>query len=201
MTMHALVLDGFKSDDSRKEQLRRVLVAEIEKKKMTYKWVELDGLNIAPCRGCFSCWVQTPGICVIEDDAIEVARMTAQCDLLVYVTSVVFGGVSPILKSALDRNICLVHPFFEKVNGETHHKKRYKHYPPMVAVGVLNEDDTDGRALFARLLSRMSINHRSQGHSSLTVPESLLIDPDNEKSEVLHRDLFVLLDSVVVMKK
>lgn len=199
--MHALVLDGFKSDDTRKQQIRSVLISQIEKKKMTHKWVELDGLKIAPCRGCFSCWIRTPGICVIDDDAIEVARMTAQCDLLVYITPVVFGGVSPILKLALDRNICLVHPFFEKVNGETHHKKRYRHYPPMIAVGILNENDTEGKALFERLLSRMSINHRSQAHSSLTILESHLTDMDSEKSERLHMDLGVLLDSVMVMKK
>ena len=34
-----------------------------------WHYVDLSQLKIADCMGCFSCWVRTPGRCVIRDDA------------------------------------------------------------------------------------------------------------------------------------
>ena len=37
-----------------------------------WHYVDLSQLKIADCMGCFSCWVRTPGRCVIRDDAVGV---------------------------------------------------------------------------------------------------------------------------------
>ncbi|NWF94759.1 MAG: flavodoxin family protein [Candidatus Thorarchaeota archaeon] len=198
--MHALILDGFKGEDARRDPVRSALTAELESRGATWKWIEVERLQIAPCRGCFHCWTKTPGICVIDDDAIGVARMIAQCDVMVYVTPVVFGGVSPTLKAAMDRNICLVQPFFERVNGEVHHKRRYKRYPSMVAIGIADTDDTEGRTLFERLMTRMSINNRSVAYAGVALPEeSLYAKSESKGAPSLRSVLGSLLTRVEVV--
>jgi len=39
------------------------------------------------------------------------------------------GFLSSLMKNTMDRNIPLVHPHLEEVDGEVHHKKRYDKYP------------------------------------------------------------------------
>ena len=48
-----------------------------------WHYVDLSQLKIADCMGCFSCWVRTPGRCVIRDDAVGVSPDCPQrpCDL------------------------------------------------------------------------------------------------------------------------
>lgn len=59
--------------------------------------------------GCFGCWVQTPGVCVIDDAGRDVARAVIQSDLAVFLIPVTFGGYSSELKKAVDRLICLLY--------------------------------------------------------------------------------------------
>ena len=49
-------LDGIRDHESERE--RAVEVEELH----------LNTLRIAPCKGCFACWKQTPGTCCMEDD-------------------------------------------------------------------------------------------------------------------------------------
>lgn len=52
------------------------------------------------------------------------------------------GFPSFLLKNAMDRNICIVHPHLEEVDGEVHHKKRYDRYP-VISLLHGKEADTD----------------------------------------------------------
>ncbi|PKN77257.1 MAG: hypothetical protein CVU51_16840, partial [Deltaproteobacteria bacterium HGW-Deltaproteobacteria-1] len=36
--------------------------------------ITLRDLKIGPCIGCFNCWIKTPGICSINDDARDITR-------------------------------------------------------------------------------------------------------------------------------
>ncbi len=78
----------------------------------------LRDIDIAPCVGCFGCWLQTPGISLIDDAAREVTRKIMGSDLVAYVTPITFGGYLSDLKKALDRSIGLISPFFTRIGGE-----------------------------------------------------------------------------------
>ncbi|MEM2143571.1 MAG: flavodoxin family protein [Candidatus Thorarchaeota archaeon] len=194
----ALVLDGFEDECSTRMCIHNTLMSELNLRGLEVKWVDLDRLRISPCRGCFGCWIKTPGICVIDDDAVSVTRLMAQCDLLVYLTPIVFGGVSPVLKSILDRSICMVHPFFQRIRGETHHRKRYERYAPMIAIGIMCTSDPEEGRLFEQLMHRISINHLSPAHSSVVLSESLLSETTTEASHTLSSMLGSLIDTVEV---
>jgi multimeric flavodoxin WrbA len=116
-------------------------------------------MDIKPCRGCFSCWIKTPGRCVIEaDDQEAILRATAASDLIIWLTPITFGGYAPELKKALDRIIPILLPFFTKVHGETHHPLRYPRRRRLLVIGTQKQQDADSENVFRRLVTRNALN-------------------------------------------
>ncbi len=157
--MSAVVLDGFRGEE-RRGVLGALEGALVDAGCVT-ETIALRDKTIAPCRGCFGCWVKTPGECVIDDEGRDVARSVARCDLLVYFTPVTFGGVSSELKKALDRLIPNISPFFTRVRGETHHRRRYPRSASLIGVGVLPAHDQAAETLFKTLVEDNATNFRS----------------------------------------
>ena len=56
--------------------------------------IDLSGLQITNCVGCFGCWTKTPGKCVIRDDAVKVYPCIAASDKLMYVSKIRYGESS-----------------------------------------------------------------------------------------------------------
>jgi len=124
--------------------------------------IELRHLKIKPCSGCFACWVRTPGLCAIKDDAREVARRYIRSDHVILASPLIMGFVSAVLKNAMDRNVPLVHPHLEDVGEEVHHKKRYPAYP--VISFLLEKEpftDEEDMAIISDIFRREAINVRS----------------------------------------
>ena len=154
----AIILDGSKRDDNAAHVLRELVVQEMASLGWQVRSLPLARMHLVHCTGCFGCWIKTPGECVIKDDAHKVARDFIQSELVVFFTPVLFGGYGPELKKALDRMICLVSPFFMKIDGETHHQPRYAKYPIIVGIGLLPCEDPDSAQIFRRLIERNAIN-------------------------------------------
>ena len=98
-----------------------------KKKSDTFRMTEafLKGLNkaqehevqiinviekkIAPCRGCFGCWmVRKDGHCVIEDDQNALLDIYREADLVIWSFPLYCYGMPSHLKAFLDRTIPLV---------------------------------------------------------------------------------------------
>ncbi len=131
--------------------------------------IDLDGMIIKPCRGCFACWVKHPGTCAIRDGQEPVLRAMAAADLQVWVTPVTFGGYSPALKKALDRFIPNALPFFVTRQGEAHHPQRYEKRRALLVVGTLPGPDPASEPVFHKLAGRNGLNLDSVLTESLVV--------------------------------
>ncbi|MCJ7526152.1 MAG: flavodoxin family protein [Candidatus Aminicenantes bacterium] len=119
----------------------------------------LAGMEIKPCRGCFSCWVKTPGRCVISDDDQEpILQAWAGADLIAFLTPITFGGYAPELKKAMDRIIPVLLPFFMQIRGETHHPQRYPHRRSLLAIGTQKQEDAESENVFCQLVQRNALN-------------------------------------------
>ena len=70
-----------------------------------WHYVDLSQLKIADCMGCFSCWVRTPGRCVIRDDAVGVYPLIAHSDHVIYVSRLFCGSYDVPMKTMLERAI------------------------------------------------------------------------------------------------
>lgn len=62
-------------------------------------------MNIAPCRGCLTCWIQTPGKCVIRDDMDRAHELMREAGLVVVSFPLYFFGMPSQLKAFLDRMV------------------------------------------------------------------------------------------------
>ncbi len=77
-----------------------------------WHYVDLSQLKIADCMGCFSCWVRTPGRCVIRDDAVGVYPLIAHSDHVIYVSRLFCGSYDVPMKTMLERAIPIQQAFY-----------------------------------------------------------------------------------------
>ena len=114
--------------------------------------------ELAFCRGCFDCWVKTPGECVMRDGITEINRTCMTSDVVVYLCPVVFGQFSANMKYAIDRWLPNMLPYFiVRKDGSTMHSPRYTDYPAQIFLGYgehLSETEM-------RLFSDINTKHRS----------------------------------------
>lgn len=90
------------------------------------KRVISDNGKIKSCTGCFGCWIKTPGKCVIRDGYENMGEILSKAEKVTVVSRLCYGGYSPFVKNVFDRSISYILPFFRLIDGETHHKPRYK---------------------------------------------------------------------------
>ena len=146
----------------------------------------LSEIDIAPCLGCFGCWMKTPGVCVIDDAGREVASQMIRSALLVFLTPLTFGGYSSELKKAIDRAIPNILPHFRLVRGEVHHRRRYPRAPRLLGVGVIERGpvDPDEEELLETLIHRNAINFHAPSDGSCVVARS---DDDESAHRAIER--------------
>jgi multimeric flavodoxin WrbA len=178
--MQAFILDALSHQDNFQQLLRKELINTLENKGHQHTHAELEYFDFKPCRGCFGCWTHEPGQCVFKDGVQDFTRKMINCDLVVQISPISFGGYSYHLKKVLDRSISLISPLFTTIGGETHHKKRYEKYPSLASIGICHETDSEIIDIYSTLVTRHSINlHSPQA-------EALIIDM--QTTETLIRD-------------
>ena len=163
--MRALVLNGALAGDEGLGPIEEALTSDLAASGCTCERIHLRDVLITYCKGCFDCWVKTPGICATRDGACVVTRAFAFSDLVALLSPITFGGYSSELKKALDRSIGIVSPFFARFDGEVHHRPRYAHHPALLAVGVSEDRDPEEAQIFARLVARNAINFHASAHA------------------------------------
>ena len=169
--MKALVLDGGHREDSLLFTVKEAAQNVLSVKNYAVESVILRDLNLSPCKGCFDCWMKTPGICGITDAGRDIAEKAIKSNLLVMVTPVTFGGYSSELKKVRDRMIPLILPHFTKVYGETHHKPRYHNFPDLVGIGMLPDGDRESEEIFKTLVRRNAMQHPGIKYSAGVIKE------------------------------
>ena len=191
--MKALILNGSKEENESLNISQAAIIDELEGMGWQVDPRPLREMEIAPCLGCFRCWIKTPGICVINDAGRDIVQEAVQSDLLVFLTPVTFGGYSSELKKAVDRMIQWILPFFTKIDGEVHHKPRYEKYPSLLGIGVLPNEDKESEQLFKTLIHRNAINFYSPTHAAGIITS-------NKDKETIQEEIRTLLSKVEAEK-
>ena len=167
----AVVLNGALPGDETLAPIESVLLELLRETGAGVRDFQLRDIPLAHCQGCFECWLETPGLCKTDGDAgREITGAMIGSDVLVLLTPVTFGGYSSEIKKAMDRSICMVSPFFRRVDGEVHHKLRYRRYPALAAVGVLHEPDEEQESIFGTLVERNALNFASPATAVCVLP-------------------------------
>jgi FMN-dependent NADH-azoreductase len=110
----------------RKEKGNTALILDPFLEAMRESSAEVDlyynyDLKIKPCKGCFNCWLKTPGVCSQKDDIQWLLPKMREADVIVYATPVYSYGMTGQMKNLIDRMIVLAEPFMEVVEGRSRH--------------------------------------------------------------------------------
>jgi multimeric flavodoxin WrbA len=167
--MNATLLNGALPGDDFTDAAGALLQEMLESQGWDVTSWTLREEKIGYCLGCFECWTKTPGLCRLDDAGREIARSVIQSETAIYLTPVTFGGYSSELKKAVDRIICLISPFFRRIDGEVHHHARYDRYPALAGIGVLPAPHSAQEQIFHTLIGRNAINLHAPRHSSAVV--------------------------------
>jgi len=181
--MKILVLDGFPAGQG-------TVVQKVMRKSLSghdLEYVELTREDIAWCRGCFNCWLITPGECAIQDAGQTIAHKFMNSDVVVLLTPITFGSYSSDLKKALDRLIPNISGLFTKHRGETHHVKRYRRYPALITVGVQEQEDMTAAEIFRELAGRNSLNLYPEAWACQTIATGDPVEIQAAVKEVLNK--------------
>jgi multimeric flavodoxin WrbA len=165
--MKALILNGSRKGDSFLDAASDVLSNMLKGAGYEVDPLLLRDLKIASCKGCFDCWVKTPGVCSTDDEGRLVPMKMMQSDLMIYLVPITFGGFSSELKKGLDRITGTLLPFLTNVNAEIHHPFRYKKYPKILGIGILPQPDEEAERIFRTLVNRNALNIHDKGHSTV----------------------------------
>ena len=128
--MNILVLNGSpKGERSNSLKLTRAFIEGLDAEgKNNTEYVDLNKLDIRPCRGCFNCWKSTPGQCVIKDDMTAMLDKLRLADMIIFSFPLYYFGVPGAMKNMIDRQLPNVLPFMEERTdgvGSGSHRSRY----------------------------------------------------------------------------
>jgi multimeric flavodoxin WrbA len=116
--------------------------------------IRVRDCKIEQCIGCYSCWLRTPGRCVLNDDMPRVYAAYAAADAAVFASPLVMGNIGSGLKAVQERLIATILPFLRIEGDRMRHPPRYGRTP---AVGLLlgRNEDPEAAAIAAGIFCGM----------------------------------------------
>jgi NAD(P)H-dependent FMN reductase len=114
--------------------------------------VYLADLRINPCRGCFTCWTKTPGVCVHRDDIAALLPELRRADVVVYATPLYVFTVSGLMKNFMDRHLPDLDPHIVRRGDHYIHPPRYSDGPPRQKVVLISNCGFPERHHFSALV-------------------------------------------------
>lgn len=162
--MKLLILDGIPANHPYADYSDTIVEQLMVQHKLEVDYFRLRDMNMNYCTGCWSCWTKTPGLCSIKDDHEAILSRLPHADHVLYLSPVIFGYESALLKTCKDRGIPIAHPYIQIYNGEQHHVKRYPQDPYKIHVLMLTDEDTtdEDLSLIRHTYDRVALNFHSE---------------------------------------
>ncbi len=161
--MKTVILDGTNTS----LQITETLCAYLKDEQHAY--FRLKDLKILPCRCCGSCEHKTPGECVIKDDMPDILKNIADCDTMVFLTPIRYGGYGSELKKAVDRLMVLGLPLYMVKGGHLLHPMRYDE-KSLIVIGLAEKDLLEQEESFRLLSANNALNFGSRHQTVILSP-------------------------------
>ena len=134
--------------------------------------------KVEHCRGCFSCWGETPGMCVLQDDMAELIDLYLDSDVVGLATPVYGMLMTALLKNFTDRLLPLATPHIHRnEDGSFFHEGRVKTFPRQVFIansGFPGDHNFDLLKALSQYMNPVLAIYRNSGE----VLSSEDLDPD-----------------------
>ena len=103
--MKVLILMGSPRLQGNTAELCKPFMEELQKNNVEVKYIELEKLNIAPCKGCYACQnVAGAYGCVQHDDMSYVVEQMLWADAIILATPIYAWYCAASMKAVLDRH-------------------------------------------------------------------------------------------------
>lgn len=132
--------------------------------------------KINPCAGCFSCWHQTPGVCIWKDDMPAILEEFIAADLVIWSFPLYYFGMPSGIKALMDRLLPLNLPgISHREDGGNSHPSRYDFSQKKILListcGFACRENN-----FEALKAQFDILYgRDEGYTSFFMPEGELM--------------------------
>lgn len=127
--MNVLIINGSpKGKKSNTYILAKSFVTGLENASqgtMVLNELTLSDMELNHCIGCFACWKETPGECVIKDDMSIVIEKLIWADVVIWSFPLYAFGVPSLLKIVLDRKLPMNLPLMLSSAGAGGMNSRY----------------------------------------------------------------------------
>lgn len=94
-------------------------------KEVEINYIQLKDKNINSCTGCFSCWSETSGECIHEDDMKDLLEQYVESDLIIWATPLYYHDMTAIMKKFMERTLPLNKPDIVEIDDIYTHPQRY----------------------------------------------------------------------------
>jgi multimeric flavodoxin WrbA len=165
--MKSLLLNGATQANADDKKIHHTIIGLLKQNEFHINDIPLRHRKVVPCQGCFDCWINSPGICRINDYGRTIVQQIVQSDLVIYLTPITFGGYSSEIKKVLDRSIPVLLPFFRFHHGEIHHTQRYEDRPCIIVIGYQTEETLEFEKTFKKLTQRNALNFKAPINKTL----------------------------------
>ncbi len=173
-------------------KLQKAFIEGAQKAGAQVEEVFLAKKDIKPCRGCFNCWIKTPGKCVIRDDQAELLEKCLWSDILALGTPLYVDGMTAQCKTFVDRLIPLAEPDFVLEDDHCRHPSRLDRRWKFLLVsncGFYEKDNFDALIFHCK---RMCQNFHAEYLGHILRPHG----PIMHYSEMLTGEIVRITDAV-----
>ncbi len=101
--MNALIIRANPRKNGHTQQLTDLFIEGLKQGNANVQEIDLTTKRINPCKGCYHCWLITPGQCVYKDDMTSAMGTFTQADIVVFSTPLYIYSISGTLKVFFDR--------------------------------------------------------------------------------------------------
>jgi multimeric flavodoxin WrbA len=102
--MKIVALNGSpKGNQSNTNTMIQALLKGFATPEHSVECIQLADKNIRYCKGCYSCWSKTPGVCIHNDDMHQIIAEMRDVDYLIFGSPLFLNNVSGTLKVFFDR--------------------------------------------------------------------------------------------------
>ena len=82
--MNITIINGIKNTQADPFEMQLELACVRLSKEHKIDLFIIEDMDINYCRGCFNCWLKTPGLCMFKDDMGKILESVANTDLAAY---------------------------------------------------------------------------------------------------------------------